>query len=148
MKKQLLSWLMAFTIIINVASAQRGRGKENIEAMKVGYITRKLDLSAEEAQKFWPVYNNYTDELEKQRKNFRGKMMEEMSSMDDMSDAQADKTLNEMIAFRLAEVEVTKKYIAEFKKVIPVKKVVMLYKAEQEFKRDLLMKLKERQGRN
>ena len=33
--------------------------KEKMEAMRVGFITQKLDLTSEEAQKFWPVYNEF-----------------------------------------------------------------------------------------
>ncbi len=149
MKKSTISWIWMFVFFANVAFAQRGPGpaKERIEAMKVGFITQKVNLSAEEAQKFWPVYNKYSDEQEKLRKSFRGMMMDELRDMDNMTDAEADKTLNEMINFRTAEVELTKKYVAEFKKVLPSKKVVLLFKAEQEFKRELLKKLKDQQGR-
>jgi ABC-type uncharacterized transport system substrate-binding protein len=60
-----------------------------------------------------------------------------------MSDADAEKTLQEMVNFRVSEADLIKKYAAEFKKVLPVKKVVLLYKAENDFKRELLKKLRE-----
>ena len=63
-----------------------------------------------------------------------------------MSDADADKMLNEMTNFKVSEAELIKKYAAEFKKVVPVKKVVLLFKAENDFKRELLNKLMQRKG--
>ncbi len=150
MKIKFTSWILALMLTVGLAKAQPGGGRamENIEAMKVGFITQKLDLSPEEAQKFWPVYNKYNDELEKLRMSFKGKMMAELSEMDNMTDAQADKALAEMINFRLAEVEITRKYVNEFKKVLPVKKVVQLFKAEQEFKVKIISILKDKRKRD
>jgi hypothetical protein len=60
-----------------------------------------------------------------------------------MSETDAEKTLNEMLNYKISEAEMIKKYASEFKKVLPIKKVVMLYKAENDFKRELLKKLRE-----
>jgi Spy/CpxP family protein refolding chaperone len=49
----------------------QGEKKENIEAMKIAFITNKLELSPEEAQKFWPVYNQYNEKLKDLRKKRR-----------------------------------------------------------------------------
>ena len=55
----------------NKAERQNER-KENIEAMKIGFLTKKLDLTPEEAQKFWPVYNQYSDKMKELRKRRYG----------------------------------------------------------------------------
>ena len=144
MKKQIVVGFIFTILSIGIANAQKGGGpnREKIETMKIGFITQKLDLTTEEAQKFWPVYNRFSDELEKSRKDFRGKMMEEVKDVDNMTESEANKALNDMINFKTAEVEIIKKYNTEFKKVLPTKKVVKLFVAEQEFKRELLKKLK------
>ena len=36
---------------------------ERIQALKIAFITQKLQLTADEAQKFWPVYNQYDNEI-------------------------------------------------------------------------------------
>ena len=139
--------LLLFVLIgfAGMVSAQRGGGarKDKIEAMKIGFLTQRLNLTPEEAQKFWPVYNRFNDEMERVRKGNRAKLMEEAGEMDNMSDVEAEKALNEMIANKAAELEIIKKYTAEFKKVLPAQKVVKLFVAEQAFKRELLKKLKE-----
>jgi Spy/CpxP family protein refolding chaperone len=143
MKKQLVLICLWAIISIGEVSAQKGGpNREKIETMKIGFITQKLDLTAEEAQKFWPVYNQFTNEMEKSRKDFRGKMMEEVKDIDNMTEAEANKALNDMINYKTAELDLIKKYNAEFKKVLPSKKVVKLFMAEQEFKRELLKKLR------
>ncbi len=123
--------------------AQGGKIRDKIETMKIGFITKKLDLSSDEAQKFWPVYNKFTDDVKKLRANTKERIMDDMNELYTMTDAEAEKTLQEMINFKINEAELTKKYALEFKKILPVKKVVLLYKAENDFKRELLKKLRQ-----
>ncbi len=125
--------------------AQRGGGdqkREKVDALKIGFITKKLDLSAEEAQKFWPVYNKYHDELEKTRVSLKALHMEYIGRIDKLTAAEAEKVLQEMHQIKNKELEINQQYSLEFKKVLPVQKVVKLYLAEHEFKRELLRQLK------
>jgi len=70
--------------------------RPNIEAIKVAYITKQLNLSAEEAQKFWPVHNAYMAELKKARQENR--------------DAE--------LAFEEQALSIRKKYNNDFKKIL------------------------------
>ena len=142
MKKILLILCIVFAFGIKT----NAQPQEKVEALKVGFITQRLDLTTEEAKVFWPVYNKYSDELKKLRRTTKGKLSEEFDELSKMSDADADKMLNEMTNFKVSEAELIKKYAAEFKKVVPVKKVVLLFKAENDFKRELLNKLMQRKG--
>lgn len=47
---------------------QQQASEEQIQAIKIGFITKKLGLTPDEAQKFWPIYNQYSDEVKKARK--------------------------------------------------------------------------------
>ena len=140
MKKYIYLVAIIATISLN-AMAQKG---ERLEAMKIGFITERLNLSSDEAKIFWPVYNKFTEDLKKLRQSTKGKIAEEMSEMPAMTDAEAEKVLNDMVSFKINEAELLKKYATEFKKVLPVKKVVLLFKAENDFKRELLKKLSQR----
>lgn len=147
MKKIMILLLCAITPFLTTKAQGPGARKEKIEALKIAYITKKLNLSPEEAQKFWPIYNKYQAELEKLRKDFKGEMSDELLNLEQLSSSEADKALNDMLAFKTNEVELTKKYTAEFKKVLSSQKVVKLFIAEQEFKKELLKMLREKQGR-
>jgi len=140
MKKYIYLVAIIATISLN-AKAQKG---ERLEAMKIGFITERLNLNSDEAKVFWPVYNKFTDDMKKLRQSSKGKISEEMADMHAMSDLEAEKILNDMVNFKIQEADLLKKYAAEFKKVIPVKKVVLLLKAENDFKRELLKKLSQR----
>lgn len=147
MKKDIkLVVLLLFALNGIIAAQPRGGKREKIETMKIGFITQKLDLTADEAQRFWPVYNKFSDETEKNKRTFRGKMMEELSNVDNLTEQESEKILSDMIAYKTSEVELIKKYAVEFKKVIPSQKVVKLFVAEQEFKKELLRKLREQRG--
>lgn len=115
--KQLFTILAIFFTISFTALAQDGGGKQNgqkIEALKVAYITNKLNLSPEEAQKFWPIYNKYSDELRKARQEGRQNKTPELE-------------IEEKI------LGIRKKYNGEFSKVLPAEKVNAFFKAEKEF---------------
>lgn len=121
-----------------------GRMKERMQAMKIGYITERLNLNTEEAQRFWPVYNRYSDEMMRLREDAKDNLMDGFADFQAMSDADADKLVNEMISFKVAEADIIRKYAAEFKKVIPIRKVAMLFRAEFDFRKEMLNRLRDR----
>jgi hypothetical protein len=122
MKKIILLLSLFFTFQFG-GFAQRGPGGGNIEAIKIAYFTKKLDLSPEEAQRFWPVYNQYVAEIRQVRTQNR--------DLDEVS-------LEEKI------VNVRKKYKTEFARTIPDEKVNTFFKADKEFTNYLRKELQDR----
>ena len=118
--------------------------KEEIEAMKIGFMTRKLGLSPEEAQQFWPLYNAMEAELEQARKAQRADMRPRNLDVDRMSDAELTQFADDVIAFRQKEVDILNAYHQKYKQVLSPRKLALYYMAEHEFKRNLLNQL---QGR-
>ena len=129
MRKQLflLSFLVLFSAIV-FAQENKPPVRERLESLKVGFLTERLNLSAEEAKVFWPVYNKYQDELEQLRKSRRENLMNAKLNFDEMSDSEVEKTIDNELMYRQGELDVLKKYNPQFKKVLPVKKVAKLYK--------------------
>ena len=150
MKKVQLIAIAFFRVWILSAAAQPGGGpppgekKEQIEAMKVAFLTRKLDLTPQEAQDFWPVYNQFQDEVENLREAHRKARKSAKDDFDEMADKDVEKLVDSEIAFRQNELDILKKYHAQFKQKLPMKKVARLYRAEEEFKRDLLKRIQDR----
>ena len=127
--------------------AQRQEEKrDNIEAMKIAFITKKLDLTPEEAQQFWPVYNQYKDKVDDLRKKRRQDNKEAKRNFEDMTDKEVEQIVDNEIVFRQKELDIQKEYHAKFKSVLPIKKVAKLYEAEEQFKRVLLDKLQKKDG--
>jgi hypothetical protein len=138
-----------FTILLPLflsAQPPRGEKAEKVEALKIGFLTERLDLTPEEAKNFWPVYNKFQDELEKVRKQRRETLRKPGEDFADMSDSEIEKMVDAEIALRQSELDIFKKYHPQFKKVLPIRKVALLYKAEEDFKRKLLKMIGERRG--
>lgn len=121
-----------------------GKMREKVKTMKIGFITQKLDLTTEEAKVFWPVYNGYENEMEALRKQRRGERKDARQEFETMSDKDAEKIVDDEIAFRQKELDVQKKYHAQFKQVLPAKKIAILYRSEEEFKKELLERIRNR----
>ena len=143
----LIVFLISAATILAQQTDRDDDGKaDKIEALKVGFITEKLNLSSTEAKSFWPVYNEY----ESQMKKLRFKEKENaaiIKAKTSTTDADADKFLTDQLALKQQQLDLTKKYVAEFKKVISSKKLARLFMLEQEFKQQLLNRLKERKGK-
>jgi Skp family chaperone for outer membrane proteins len=71
MKKILLTAL--FISICGLVSLRSQDRSERIEALKVAFITKQLQLTPQEAEKFWPVYNVYENEMKNMIKDHRQK---------------------------------------------------------------------------
>jgi hypothetical protein len=65
--KQMLTMVLIFLTSAALAQPERnirpGQGMQKLESMHIAYLTRELNLTPEEAQQFWPVYNKYRNEL-------------------------------------------------------------------------------------
>ena len=117
---------------------------QEIKAQKVAYLTQKMDLTPEESQKFWPVYNQYDKELEALRKE-RREAHKAMKDKTDMSEAEASKAIDDELAAQQKELDLRKKYATEFKKNVGAQKTMKLFRAERDFNRELLGRLRDRQ---
>jgi len=117
--------------------------KEKVESMRIAFITQKLDLTPEEAQRFWPVYNEFQKKRNELRKGKRdGKGMRE--NIDSLSDKQVEALVDAEMMARQKTLELEKEYHAKFKSVLPIKKVAKLYRAEEQFTHRLLNEISER----
>ncbi len=123
--------------------AQGGEIKERIEAAKVGLITQQLNLTAEQSKQFWVVYNKYTEEMEGLRKQQR----ELQKGFQNKSDEQLRKDLDKILEIREKEIALERRYQQEFLKVINVRQLASLYRAEKIFKAMLLQRIAKREGR-
>jgi hypothetical protein len=121
--------------------------REEIESYRIAFLTQKLSLTPEEAQRFWPVFNQFTAEMKTVKAN-RVSKRDMKNDIQNQSDKDVEKMVDGEIAIRQQELDVVKKYHTQFKQILPIKKVAILYRAEDEFKKELLEKIRERKGKN
>ncbi len=118
--------------------------EEKIKALKIAFLTNALNLTAAEAQAFWPLYNEYEDKkmgLHKTKMN-HGKKLQ--TNLDQISDTEVNKILDEYIAAKQKLTNLEVEYLQKFRKVLPPKKIALLQKAERDFKMEVLKEYKNR----
>ena len=139
-------WMLLFS----AATFAQGPGdagdrREKVEAAKIAFITRELNLTPQEAQVFWPVYNQFQDEMKAINKKRATELLDDKLNFDNMSDAELAKAIDNEFYYQQQELDLKKKYNEQFKKVLPVRKVAKYWVAEQKFKLFLLKQLREQQ---
>ena len=145
--KTVIAGLALFTITSTFAQAPPQRHfeeKRDLEGMKIAFITARLNLSREEAQKFWPVYNEYQDARNALRKEKRDELKDYGSRFDQLNEKELTDLVDKQIIYRQRELDLQKKYHAIYKDVLPIKKIAELYKAEDDFKMQMLNEAKKR----
>ncbi len=133
MRTLLYSLTIGLFLLGTAAMAQDGGSQ--IESVKAAFITQKLDLTPEESKKFWPVYNNYHEELQQLVKKKNQQRRESGTPPDEL------KMESDILELR-------KRYRDEFSKVLPSQKAAMVYPAEREFRQQLIQHLKHRNQKN
>lgn len=141
MKKILLLILFMAGIAAVESSAQAG--PERVQALRVAFITKSLELTPEEAQVFWPIYNNYQDKRDSCRKTLNENKRLLKEQKESLSDADYLRIANEEIKIRQREVQIAQEQQTALLKVLSPKKVALLYVAEEEFKKELIRILTE-----
>ena len=143
MNTKMLIITMLCPLFILGQNHRMDKKREKIEVQKIAFITKQLDLTPEEAQKFWPVYNQFSDA----RKQLHEQHKENRKDIDNLSDSEIEKLIDNHIIIDQKELDLKKKYHAEFKKVLSNKKIAKLYHAEMMFKAELLKRLKGEKGK-
>lgn len=141
MKKSIFILLL----FLSLNAIAQGRG-EKIKALKVAFITERLDLTPEEAQKFWPIYNAY----EENERKLRMETFEERKELnvETLSEAEANDIIDNFTKAENERHQLKQQFIKDIRKVLPAKKVILLKKVEDDFKRQMLEQFKKRrQGR-
>lgn len=140
-----LTFIIATTTI---AQEDKESKREKIKALKVAFITERLELTPDEAQTFWPVYNVYDGRVNDIYDTERKVMRELRTDFDTMDEAAATKTLQTIQSLEKQKLDARAELLSGLKDKITSKKTLVLFKAENDFRRDLIRKLRGDKGRN
>lgn len=112
--KQLFSVLVILCWLTPPLQSQPKPQREGrIEAFKIGWLTNRLNLTTEEAQRFWPIYHQYTREVQQAYQVYRDN--------------------KDQLGLEESLLNIKKKYSVEFTKAIPYGKINDFFRAEVEF---------------
>ena len=148
--------ILVFTLLLlpTLLWAQRRTDEATIEMIKtkkIAFITEKVGLTSQEAEKFWPVYN----QLQKERYNLldQQRKLEEQfqSTTPTRSEAEYKKMATDFVTIQLKEGKLAEEYNIKLLGILPADKVVKLYVAEIKFRSYLfheMRKNQEQKGKN
>jgi hypothetical protein len=105
---------LLYTFFILAAGTIQAQNGYRLEALKIAYVTKKMDLNPDEAQRFWPLYNQYTAELRQAR---------QYAQRSNQNEIDLDEAL----------LNIRKKYNSLFMRVLPAEKVNIFFRSEKEF---------------
>jgi len=101
-----------------------------IQAERQAIVTRAMDLTAAEAQTFWPIYREYRLEMIKVGDRLLALITTYAQNYRDLSDEMAGKLLTEYLGIEKARLQVKNTFLPRFQKVLPPKKVTRYYQVE------------------
>lgn len=137
-------------MLSSLANAQPPMGgkfdREEAKTLKVGIYTRVLNLTTSEAEKFWPVFNEFETEMEAIRRQMHEIRRNMESNFSELSDKELETETDKMMALKLKEAELEQVYYSKFKQVLPIKKVALMHRADMMFKKALLEKVRDGNG--
>lgn len=118
---------------------------ERIKALRVAYISDKLQLTSEEAQRFWPIFNQFDDkqsDLQKEKRQLMIKLQSENATT--LSEKESAKLMEEDERLENEIQNNRRKLVKDLQGVIPNQKILMLRQIEVEFKQKLLKQIQKR----
>ncbi|WP_291135442.1 sensor of ECF-type sigma factor [Flavobacterium sp. UBA7663] len=136
-----------FLLVTSLSFSQGFKEKrEKVKALKVAYITEQLELTTDEAQKFWPIYNAFDENQAELRHEKMRSILDRFKpgNVEKLSEKDASNSLAQMEKIEEDLFNLKKKFIKDLQGVISAKKIIKLKKAEEDFNRELLKQMREK----
>lgn len=130
--------LVIFTLIVGTGHlwAQRSPrdvDPERVQAARIAFITSRISLKPEQAEKFWPIFNEFTE--------FRDATMRTMGDLgqgaESLSEEEAKSRLQQRIQLQQKLLEEEKTFIASSAKVLSYKQILLLQNIAKDFNRHI-----------
>lgn len=122
--------------------AQHNDARQRIEAAKIALISQRMELSPEEAQMFWPIYNEYNEKRHSNRIAYEG--IRRNFDPQKATEKETEDMLKLERQVKEKQFSLDKEYSEKMLKIINAKQLMSLHNAEREFKKMLLQRLEHR----
>ena len=142
MNRKFIFIIIPILFFFQISFGQNREARQKIESARIALITERLGLTPEQAEKFWPVYNEYNIH----RKN----LVQEMQSarknvdMDNMSEEQGKALMKLGLDVKERQLQLEKTYSDRLTEVISTKQMFSLRKAEDDFRKMIIQRLEDR----
>lgn len=130
-------YLLAIISVLGIgtnAFAQRPPvDQEKLQAARIAFITTRLDLKPEQAEKFWPIFNLYNDQREKTMRQ----ISELGKGVETIGEDEAKSRIQQRLKFQSELLEKEKAFVNDVSKVLSSKQILMLNNISRDFNRQL-----------
>ena len=147
--KTRLYLLMAFFAISTAAGAALSAEnrcqedwKKKMMSEKIAFLSTEIDITPEEAQAFWPIYNQVNQERDEAMfKVFKAYKDLDKAISEDKSAKEISALLKEYLDAQESQRKIESKVAERYEKVLPMEKIARLYIGEEKFRRNHIRKL-------
>jgi Spy/CpxP family protein refolding chaperone len=119
--------------------AQPGSRLNQLDNARIAFITGRLTLSQDQAQRFWPVYNEFTAKRRELNRSVRQARLALANA--GLSDTQLRDNFNQEFTLRQQLLTLDKDYFERLQKVLSLRQVAQLYQAERDFTKEVLQRV-------
>lgn len=116
--------------------------KEKVEALKRSYYSEKLALTPAEAEKFWPIYNEFRKKEDALKKE--GKAGKKKGEEPKYTEKEALAEIDRVAQQKKAHIDLETQFLKDCMPVLGSDRVMRLTQIDREFQRELLQHMKER----
>lgn len=127
---------VAATALLTTAQAQQATAVDSaallakIQSDKRGLVAKAMNLSAEEAAKFWPLYEKFQRELEPVNRRQTRAVVDYVAAEGKLTDANADRLIREALEANVEEAKLRSRHYLELKKVLPATRAARYVQVE------------------
>ena len=145
----LIAVMLTASAALNAQGQGQGIGQnagdnEKLTAYKIAFFTQRLDLTPAEAEKFWPLYNDFSARRNKLLADRLSLMRYAAQNEANMSNDELSSTADRLAGSFSDEATMVVTFNSDLKKVLPPAKVIRLYQVENQYKQQLLRELNQR----
>ena len=132
-----------------MSNAQSQRiNSEKIDAYKKIYLTEKLNLDQKNESKFWEVYDVYQENLKDNYRKRRLKYRTINLDSSNFSDEEYEQFINDFLDYEKKKIDLRAKLILDLKEFMSLKKTSYLFRLEDDFRREMMDKLRANKKNN
>ncbi|MCX7638718.1 MAG: hypothetical protein N2044_12815 [Cyclobacteriaceae bacterium] len=134
--------IFSLQVIAQEESEKDPKARQRIEAARIAFITERLGLTPEEAERFWPVYREFVQKRMELRKQFE---LQRKIQGNNPSEEQQRKLVEMDLQLKQQELDLEKEYSGRLLQAVPPQKLLALRQAEADFRAMVLRQIQQRQ---
>ncbi len=147
MKRNIFTIIVMYVALAASAQSVHNGNKAKLDqyrTQKVAFFTQKLQLTPDEAQVFWPVYNQYEKKKIDLLREIKKTGEELRAPAVNMSAKDFEKMADEFVDLKVKQAALLQEYHVRFKTILPSEKLWKLYRTEEQFNREIFDKVQQR----